>query len=215
MSSGDRRPHRLSSLLRKALSVFLFLFIGTGLSIDRFGQQDRASRAPVIVVLGCGVRPDGQPSDSLRGRTMKALRLYRRGMAKKILFTGGRGTWGSPESIVAASLAKRLGVPAQDVLIEQSSHSTRENASCAKDIIDGYGWKTATIVSDPYHLLRATLYFKAVGVEAFPSPAREVERNRKIPLRLFYTAREVMLLPAAVFALTFSPPMPRQPRPAN
>lgn len=209
MSSGDSRPNRYSLLLRRTLFVFLILFVGMVLFIDRFGQRDSARRAPVIVVLGCGVTPEGQPSDSLRGRTMKAVRLYRRGMAKKILFTGGRGTWGSPESIVASSLAKRLGVPAHDVLLEQNSHSTRENALYAKIIMDGYGWKRAIIVSDPYHLLRATLYFRAVGVEAFPSPAREVERNRRIPLRLFYTAREVMLFPAAVFALTFSPSQPR------
>ncbi len=50
------------------------------------------------------------------------------------------------------------------------------------------GWHTAVIVSDGYHLLRATLLFDQVGIENYPSPAVDPP-----PLQLLAsTLREVM-----------------------
>lgn len=118
-----------------------------------------------------------------------------------MVFTGGLGDYGPPESVAASRLAQSLGVPEEDILIEQHSHSTRENVLYAKRIMDRYGWKKAIVVSDPYHLLRAVVYFEAVGAKAYPSPAKGVYRNRNYLLRFVYTAREVLLLPRTLVAL--------------
>jgi len=162
------------------------------ISLDRFGQVERARPAPVIVVPGARVLPDGSPGDSLRARTRKAVELYRRGLSSKLLFTGGQGDYGRPESIVAAELAKTLGVPAGDILREDRSHSTRENARYAAKICREHGWRQLIVVSDPYHLWRARYLFAREGLIAYPSPARDCERNRKPLLRIQWTLRETL-----------------------
>ena len=41
-----------------------------------------------IVVLGCGVRPDGQPSDMLADRIAQGVALYEKGASPKLLMSG-------------------------------------------------------------------------------------------------------------------------------
>lgn len=40
------------------------------------------ANADVIIVLGCGVKPDGSPSDMLRDRLLTAVDLYKSGAGK-------------------------------------------------------------------------------------------------------------------------------------
>jgi len=172
--------------------IMLAGFLAITISLDRFGQVERARPAPVIVVLGSRVLPDGSPGDSLRARTRKAVGLYRRGLAGKLIFTGGQGDYGEPESIVAAELAVALGVPWDDILWDNSSHSTRENARYAAEICRAHGWQRLIVVSDPYHLWRARYLFAREGLIAYPSPATDCERNRKSLLRIEWTLRETL-----------------------
>ena len=44
-----------------------------------------------IVVLGCGLRSDGTPSDMLRDRLDRGIELYNAGVADKIIMTGDHG----------------------------------------------------------------------------------------------------------------------------
>lgn len=185
---GRRRLRFLLVLFGIAMAVFLAIAI----SLDRFGQVERARSAPVIVVLGSRVLRDGSPGDSLRARTRKAVALYRRGLSGKLLFTGGQGDYGRPESLVAAELAESLGVPAEDIMRENHSHSTRENARHAAEICRAHDWREVIVVSDPYHLWRARYLFAREGIAAHPSPATECARNRKPLLRLQWTLRETL-----------------------
>ena len=56
-------------------------------------------------------------------------------------------------------------------MLEDSSHSTEENLANAKAIMDARGWRTALIVSAPYHLLRAEIIAQDLGMDAKGSPA--------------------------------------------
>ncbi|MHB0936948.1 MAG: YdcF family protein [Armatimonadota bacterium] len=162
------------------------------LSLDRFGQVERARPAPVIVVLGARVLPDGSPGDSLRARMRKATALHRQGLAKKLILTGGQGDYGRPESVVATGMAIAQGIPPGDILRETRSHSTRENVRFAAEICRAHGWTQVIVVSDPYHLWRARYLFRREGITAYTSPARECERNTKLPLRIQWTLREAL-----------------------
>ena len=63
------------------------------------------------------------------------------------------------------------GVPAEAILIEDRSRSTEENALYSDEIMRAHGWKTALLVSDGYHLLRATWIFSNEGIPFTTSPA--------------------------------------------
>ena len=45
-----------------------------------------------IIVLGCQVKDDGTPSDMLRDRLIRAVKLYDLGAASKIIMSGDHGT---------------------------------------------------------------------------------------------------------------------------
>ena len=156
--------------------------------LDRYGKVDRAQNAGAIVVLGAKVQANGTPGPSLRARTTHAVELYRRGLAPKIIFTGGVGTNAPAESVSAARLARKLGVPESAILREEASTDTWENIGNAATLCKPRGVTRVIVVSDGYHLWRARRNFAAHGIEAFPSPcAREYS-----PVTFWMTAREVL-----------------------
>lgn len=178
-------------LLAVAL-FFLLAFLGMTAYIDAYGQIERARPAPVIVVLGASVTEQGVPGDSLRARTLHAVELYRRGFAHKILCTGGIGKYPPAEARAAADLARRKGVPASDLVLEDRSTNTEENARNTAQICRAHGWDRVIAVSDPYHLWRVQRDFRQVGLACYPSPALNCRRNRHWGLRFLWTARETL-----------------------
>ena len=168
--------------------------LGLAWVVDRFGQVERARKSPVIVVLGARVSPDGTASAALRARVEKAVELYRQGLAPRLLFSGGVGTYPPAEANAARAVALRLGVPESDCLIETDSHSTQENARFSARLLRTLGAREAIVVSDPYHLLRARQYFYREGIEAHPSPALRAERNLQPLDRAYWTLREALAL---------------------
>jgi len=174
--------------MRYALALLSVALLSAAWLTDRAGVEQTPMPADVIVVLGARVDPDGSPSETLRARTEHAALLYRKGFAPKLLFSGGIGTYGPSEASVAARHAQSLGIPAEDCLLEEDSHSTAENAAFTAKLISG---KTIIVVTDPYHLPRALELFRRQGVPATGSPVLEAPRHRNAGSRIFWTLREV------------------------
>ncbi len=182
---------------RRLLTAAGLLALGSAVTaswVDSYGQVDRARPADAIVVLGARVLNGGQAGDSLRARTLRAVELYHRGLAPAIVCTGGVGEHPPSEAEVAAELARNLGVPAKALVLEMRSTSTWENAVNAAGICRERGWRRIVVVSDPYHLLRATRNFRKAGLEPYPSPAWECRRNRTPRLRAEWALRDGLLL---------------------
>src|SRR5579871_2031351 len=81
-------------------------------------------KADAIVVLGAA-EYRGRPSPVLEARLNHALFLYLKGLAPRIITTGGAG--GDPvftESTVARSYLARRGVPAEAIVVENEGEST-------------------------------------------------------------------------------------------
>ncbi|HEY3379620.1 MAG TPA: YdcF family protein [Armatimonadota bacterium] len=167
-------------------------FVSLCLYLDRFGQLNQARPAQAIIVLGSGVSADHVPGDSLRARTLLAARLYHHGFAPKIICTGGLGDYTPTEAEAARTLAVQQGVNAGDVLVETQSTNTMENARNAAAMCRQQGWTNVIAVSDPYHLWRVQRDFSLYGINAYPCPALLCERNKRLPLRLQWTAREAL-----------------------
>ena len=94
-------------------------------------------------------------------RTATAVDLWKRGFAPVIVFAGASE---DPASLPSAEIMKReavrLGVPAERVLTESSSATTRENASRVVDLLDAHSIRRAILVTSPYHQRRAALLFQ-------------------------------------------------------
>lgn len=165
-SRKSRWPRRLGWVL---LIVLGWCGIVAG-RIVYFGSHDFAEKADVIIVLGAAVRK-GEPSPAFAGRIRHGIELQKRGLAPKLIFTGGLGHDDVvPEAEVARRIAVRESVADADIFTETVSTKTWENFTEAARIMRERGLRSAIIVSDPYHLHRAQLMARHAGITAVTSP---------------------------------------------
>src|SRR5579862_4109487 len=103
---------------------------------------DEAQIADIIVVLGAA-EYRGKPSPVLRGRLDHALALYKRGLAPRILTTGGAG--GDPvytEGDVGRSYLVSQGVPSEAIVVDPEGASTVYSTAAAVEIMRRMGLKS-------------------------------------------------------------------------
>jgi uncharacterized SAM-binding protein YcdF (DUF218 family) len=162
--------------------------------LDAYGMQDGTQPADVIVVLGARVYPGGRLGPSLTRRTRHAVALFRAGLAKAIVCSGGVGQDPPSEAEAACGLAETLGVPASALVLESQARSTEENALYTAALMRAHGWRTALISTDSFHLYRADLLFTRAGVVAYPSPAQITEGPMNPLERYLRECRELVAL---------------------
>lgn len=142
--------------------------------------------ADVIVVLGAGIYPDGELSWFSLLRTLKGVALYRNGYARKVLFSGyaGREALMEGRSLARsmAAVAAGLGVPEEDILLEDRSRRTHENALRSRAVMRREGFQTALLVTSAMHMRRAMLTFERAGLRVFPAPVSPVEASVDDPI---------------------------------
>jgi len=163
--------------MKKIAKILLLIIAGlilvAGVLASRiysFGNTRSDASADAAIVLGAAVWSSGV-SPVFRERINHGIDLYHKGKVRKLIFTGGQGNPGEPtESSAARDYALQSGVPAQDIFIEEESHTTYENIRYAKQVADTHGIKRVLIVSDPLHMKRAVLMAQDVGLTAEPSP---------------------------------------------
>jgi uncharacterized SAM-binding protein YcdF (DUF218 family) len=161
---------RAANVLKVTLAIVLVVLAITAQRIYTYGSSSSDVNVDAAVVLGAAVWSN-QVSPVFRERINHALDLYRRGKVRKIIFTGGQGNRNElTESAAARDYAIHNGIPASDILIEQSSHTTYENVVHAKRVADKYGLRKVLIVSDPMHMKRAVTMALDIGLDAYPSP---------------------------------------------
>ncbi len=137
---------------------------------------DTAGNAEAIVVLGAGVDEACAPDFHSMRRTILASRAFKEGRAPVVLFTGGK-----PEertcaiSDVRAGLARELGVPAGDILVERTSSTTWENAIEASKVLRPRGVRKVLLVSDSLHLRRGEACMRRVGFEVLRASVPSVD----------------------------------------
>ena len=161
---------KLSFLVKFIVASVLLLVLLVAVRIYTYGNKVDNVKADAAIVLGAAVWGD-EVSPVFRERINHALELYRSGAVRKIIFTGGQG---NKHELTEAAAARRYaimnGAPAEDILIEDRSHTTYENVVNAKQLADANGLKKVLIVSDPIHMKRAVAMADDVGLEAYPSP---------------------------------------------
>ena len=181
-------------LVAVALLFFFVVLAVLYQQVDARAKVDAVRRADAIIVLGSAVWQGERPSPSLSARVQHAIALYRAGYAPAFIFCGGLGSYPPSEAEMMRRVATSAGVPADAIVLDDQSHSTEENLANAKAIMDARGWHRALIVSDPFHLLRAEMIARNLGIEAYGSGASDSPTYTAPQLRAWYTAREAMAL---------------------
>ncbi len=97
-------------------------------------------------------------------RVFQALELYHLGYVKKLIIVGGSGSIVYPEdkeSIEIRDYLLAIGTKKEDIIIEDQSRNTHENAKYTKAVIDSLGLKGPFLmVTSGFHMKRAQLCFK-------------------------------------------------------
>ncbi len=130
------QPSRWRSVLAIGCGIAGFpIWLAAAVALDINGHRgDPGGHWDAIVVAGCPVRPDGQPTAALMRRTTKAVELWQKGLAPVIVLTGGVSKWPPAEAVAAARFARELGVPEAALMIEDRSKTTAENARFARKL---------------------------------------------------------------------------------
>jgi uncharacterized SAM-binding protein YcdF (DUF218 family) len=145
------------------------------------------------IVLGAAVIGDA-PSPVFAARIDHAIALYRADRVERILITGGQSPEDTlSEAAAGAVYAKARGVPAEAILLEGRSRTTRQNIDNAKAMLGPAVSEPVLIVSDPLHMRRAMAMARAAGLNAQPSPTL-TSRYRSLGTRLPFLAREVWFI---------------------
>ncbi len=117
-----------------------------------------------ILVLGCGVWDNGQPSHMLEDRLKRGIELYNAGASPKLLMSGDHGRVEYDEVNVMKRFAMDAGIPSEDIFMDHAGFSTYESMYRAKEV---FGAKKIIIISQEYHLYRALYIARTLGLEAY------------------------------------------------
>lgn len=185
---------RFGKAVAFATLVFLAILVVLYQHVDAYAQNNQPRRADTLIVLGSAVWNGGRASPALAARIQKGIELYRAGYAPYLILTGGVGNNPPSEAQVMKNIALSAGIPENALVLEDRSHSTEENLANAKAIMDSRGWRTALIVSAPYHLLRAETIAHDLNIDAFAVPSTNDPTFTPPMLRVWYTTRESLAL---------------------
>jgi uncharacterized SAM-binding protein YcdF (DUF218 family) len=132
----------------------------------------------VIILLGAGtekVAGEGtvEPGEFAYPRLLKALELYlackRHGAHCVLLISGGDARkQGASEAAVYGSELQRLGVDPTDLLLEERSLNTWQNAQFSAALLRAQHADREYLVTSGMHLRRGILYFAHFGIHAAP-----------------------------------------------
>ena len=192
MNARRRNPRRgVFGWTWRLLLLVLFWLVGVAAYITWVGQRDDARPADAIIVLGAAAY-DAKPSPVFEERIRHGIDLYRRGLAPKLIFTGGYGGVGArfSESQVARRYALRQGVPDKAILIESLSRNTHDNLRQASLLMQQHQLHDVIVVSDPLHMARALRISKELGIRAVGSPT-PTSRFRTFATRWRFLLQEV------------------------
>ena len=117
-----------------------------------------------ILVLGCGVRPDGSPSDMLEDRMKRAIQLYQAGWSDVLLLSGDNRAADYNEVGVMKAYALAHGVPEKALVLDHAGLCTYDSMYRAGAI---FGAARVVVITQEFHISRALYIGKALGLECW------------------------------------------------
>lgn len=187
---GSTRP-KLSKVLRGILTIGLcFVILAaavTGIIILRTSTGEAEVECGHLIVLGAGVNGT-VPSLSLRERLDAAYDYLQANPDTVCIVSGGQG---SGEDITEAECMYRYltgkGIEPERIIREDKATSTQENLTYSLALIGPEGASSVGILSSEYHLCRARLMARELGMDPVMIPAK----TTRLSLQTNYFLREI------------------------
>lgn len=185
----------------KIILAGLALYVGFILVVDNLIiENSKPEKSDYIVVISGG--------DTV-GRTKKGIELYKQAYAPKLLLSGDAADPQSPSNAkVMKKYAINNGVPEEDIIIEETSKDTRENATQSiLKLIKVGPEQQIILVTSPYHSKRARVEFqKAFNDQTIEAKIISVNANDKNwgrywwinPKSVIFSGLEILKLPVVL-----------------
>lgn len=135
---------------------------------------EEAPDASVAIVFGAGLNRDGSPGAVLRDRVHTAVDLYSNGKVQKLLMSGDNRSFNYNEPAAMQAYAIELGVPLEDIVLDYAGLRTYDTCYRAAEI---FGVDDAILVTQAYHLPRALITCRGLGIDASGVVADRREYN--------------------------------------
>lgn len=151
------------------ISIILVLFINfyvVGMANKRMIKDNDYSLlkdVDCILILGAGIWGD-KPSPMLQDRLDEGVKLYKEGIASKIIMSGDHGREEYDEVNIMKEYAIEKGVPSEDIFMDHAGFSTYESIYRANEI---FGADNIVIVTQEYHLYRALYIAEKLDINAY------------------------------------------------
>jgi uncharacterized SAM-binding protein YcdF (DUF218 family) len=142
--------------------------------------ERRPADCQAIVVLAATVLPpddlrdQAELADNTRLRCLYAVELYGQGPPCPILVSGDKirpDGPGPPHARVMAAFLEKHGIPAAQVIVEDRSRTTFENAAESARELKKRGLEKVILVVDAVDMYRAAACFARQGIEVIPAPS--------------------------------------------
>jgi uncharacterized SAM-binding protein YcdF (DUF218 family) len=155
-------------------------FLMRGLE-GRYEPRREYDPASAVVLLG-GFTTDKIPPRLYvetgidANRAFGAMRVWRQGVASKMVLTGGLLMWTTNNAAPEAGcmfdlLSEHFGLDSGDVIFESMAQNTRDNARYTREALTAAGLELDIIlVTSAYHMPRSAAVFKKAGFTVTPAP---------------------------------------------
>lgn len=160
-----------------------------------YGDIASVPTTTVAMVLGASVLQNGDLSPVLAERADRAFELYTQGKVHKILVTGDNSNLAHNEVNPVGKYLVGKGVPKEDIFLDHAGFDTYSSMYRARDV---FAIRDVIIVSQPFHLARAVLIARKLGLVAYGEEAGQGEAFR------YNSIREIPATLKALFDIAFS-----------
>jgi len=156
--------------MKKIFLIFLSLGIGLYVTLALYTAQFTFPTPPIkadaAIVLGAKSYHGKEYNPCLVSRVNAGVTLYTGGYVSKLIFSGGKDREDNAnEAKTMEEIAQNSSILQGDILLEQQSTSTYENLVNSARVIKENDLTNATIVTEPFHIARALLVAKSLGIE--------------------------------------------------
>ena len=158
-------------LIGSALLV-LVIYLALLAWVASLATLESATVSDVAIVLGAAAYRNGSQNPCLVARVQRGVALLKAGTVKTLILSGGVDIEdGASEAGVMREIALEAGADPTALLLEPLATSTAENLEFSRQLMGRRELKSAVIVSDPYHLPRASLIARKLQLTFTVSPA--------------------------------------------
>lgn len=173
---GPIIPHqglRRTVIALICIGTAFFLLVESFILFNAYSKQAERTEVDYVIVLGCGIFPDGSLTLTLMKRLNAAIDYLEDHPDAQCIVSGGQG--GNEPTTEAYAMKNYLveqGIDADRIIEEGSSTSTRENLLYSYDIIQQHnGGNKVAIATSDFHIFRTKMLARRYGMEPVGLPS--------------------------------------------